>query len=223
MTTESKSQVSIRGKERDSNLELYRIIAMLAIIAHHYVVNSNLLLENGPIYSDINNWRSLFLLVVGGWGKIGINCFVLITGYFMCKSRITAKKFVRLLTQFYFYKIIIFVFLAIIGFQQLTGKEIIKALLPIKSVSDGFISCFFIFYLLIPFLNKLVNHLTEKEHVILLAILITVYVGIGTLPLKVTFNYVTWFSVLYLTSSYVALYPKRIFNNQILWGGGRQL
>ncbi len=29
-------------KERDSNLELYRIFLMLAIIAHHYVVNSGL-------------------------------------------------------------------------------------------------------------------------------------------------------------------------------------
>lgn len=30
-------------KVRDSNLELYRIIVMLLIVAHHYVVNSGLL------------------------------------------------------------------------------------------------------------------------------------------------------------------------------------
>ena len=29
-------------KQRNSNLELYRIIVMLAIVAHHYVVNSGL-------------------------------------------------------------------------------------------------------------------------------------------------------------------------------------
>lgn len=36
------------SKERDSNLELYRILVMLLIVAHHYVVNSGLmpLLEN---------------------------------------------------------------------------------------------------------------------------------------------------------------------------------
>lgn len=32
----------IKSKERNSNLELYRIIVMLLIIAHHYVVNSGL-------------------------------------------------------------------------------------------------------------------------------------------------------------------------------------
>ena len=29
-------------KTRDSNLELYRIIMMLLIVAHHYVINSGL-------------------------------------------------------------------------------------------------------------------------------------------------------------------------------------
>lgn len=28
--------------KRDSNLELYRVVVMLAIVAHHYVVNSGL-------------------------------------------------------------------------------------------------------------------------------------------------------------------------------------
>lgn len=31
-----------RGKERSSNLELYRILVMFLIVAHHYVVNSSL-------------------------------------------------------------------------------------------------------------------------------------------------------------------------------------
>ena len=32
-----------RGGTRNSNLELYRIIVMLLIVAHHYVVNSGVL------------------------------------------------------------------------------------------------------------------------------------------------------------------------------------
>ena len=32
-----------RAKNRDSSIELFRIIVMLFIIAHHYVVNSNLM------------------------------------------------------------------------------------------------------------------------------------------------------------------------------------
>lgn len=32
-------------KQRNSNLELYRIIVMLLIVAHHYVVNSGMMEE----------------------------------------------------------------------------------------------------------------------------------------------------------------------------------
>lgn len=80
---------------RNSNIELYRILSMLLIVAHHYVVNSGLTSANGPIFANIWSLPSQFLLLFGTFGKIGINCFVLITGYFMCKSQITAKKFVK--------------------------------------------------------------------------------------------------------------------------------
>ena len=39
-------------KVRNSNLELYRIIVMLLIVAHHYVVNSGLTSIGGSISSD---------------------------------------------------------------------------------------------------------------------------------------------------------------------------
>ena len=84
------------GKERSSNLELYRILVMFLIVAHHYVVNSGLLdVMNQNILSSNTTFFSLF----GAWGKTGINCFVLITGYFMCKSQITLRKFIKLILQ----------------------------------------------------------------------------------------------------------------------------
>ena len=49
-------------KVRDSNLELFRIVTMLLIVAHHYVVNSGLLLpiiENYPSAKEIKeSWES---------------------------------------------------------------------------------------------------------------------------------------------------------------------
>ena len=44
-------------KQRNSNLELYRIIVMLLIVAHHYVVNSGMMEE---MAKDPLNSRSLF-------------------------------------------------------------------------------------------------------------------------------------------------------------------
>jgi peptidoglycan/LPS O-acetylase OafA/YrhL len=82
---------------------------MLLIVAHHFVANSGLLSEGGLIYRDPFSAKSIFLLIFGAWGKTGINCFVLISGYFMCESHITLKKFLKLVLEVYFYKIVIFI------------------------------------------------------------------------------------------------------------------
>lgn len=86
------SNNAIQKKARSSNLELYRIIVMLMIVAHHYVVNSGLMdvLQLSPLSPS-----SSVMLIFGGWGKIGINCFLLITGYFMCKSEFTWQKLLK--------------------------------------------------------------------------------------------------------------------------------
>ena len=65
---------------RSSNIELFRILSMLMIVAHHYVVNSGLLdcIEKQARLGV----KDYFLLLFGWGGKTGIDCFVLITGYF---------------------------------------------------------------------------------------------------------------------------------------------
>lgn len=105
---------------------------MLLIVAHHYVVNSGLMdvLDQQPL-----SGKSLFYYWFGMWGKTGINCFVLITGYFMCKSSITIRKFLKLLLQIEFYKIIIYAIFVLSGYEQLTLKGIAKAFLPVYDIS----------------------------------------------------------------------------------------
>ena len=88
--------------KRDSNLELLRIVAMLGIIASHYGFGLKPLLAEEPL--SIN---SLWFLNLTLWGKVGINCFMLISGYFMCEMAISAKKYIKLLAQVYFYSILI--------------------------------------------------------------------------------------------------------------------
>lgn len=50
------------AKLRNSNLELFRIITMLLIVAHHYVVNSGIMER---VYQDPLAPKSLFLLLFG--------------------------------------------------------------------------------------------------------------------------------------------------------------
>ena len=205
------------GVQRDSNLELYRIIVMLAIVAHHYVVNSGL---TGVINENsLMNFNSLFLLLYGCWGKIGINCFVLITGYFMCKSNITVKKFLKLVLEWLFYKYVILAIFVLTGYQKFTVIELIKNILPIRTLTNGFTSCYIVFFLFIPFLNLLIHTMNEKQHRWLLILSLSVFSVLASIPgINVGSSYVFWFMNLYLVSSYIRLYPIPLFENTRFWG-----
>lgn len=208
------------AKQRSSNLELYRIIVMLMIVAHHYVVNSGLV-WNGPLEADYWSARSVFFWLLGMWGKTGINCFVMITGYFMCQSQITLRKFLKLVLQVVFYDLVIYgVFLAC-GYEGASLKGWGLHLLPVKSVADGFTSCFLLFWLAIPFLNIAVKNMSRLQHLSLIGLLLFTYTVMAYVPQSdVRMNYVSWFATLYFIASYLRLYPEHVWRSDSArtWG-----
>ena len=191
-------------KKRDSNIELFRIIVMFLIVAHHFIVNSSLpsVLSTFP-----TTFKTNLFCVLGMWGKTGINCFILITGYFMCTSQITLKKFLKLFFQIEFYSITISLCFFLANYEQYSVKMLLLDLFPIKSVSSGFVDCFLIFWLLIPFLNKFIRSLNQRQHLYLIVILFFSYVLMRFFPgAEITLNYVSWFVFLYFIASYIRLY-----------------
>ena len=132
--------------QRDSSLELMRIVTMLVIIAHHYVMNSGLL-GNMVTADNVLDGKSLFCLLFGWGGKTGINCFVLITGYFMCKSRITLKKFLKLLLEVEFYNMFFYFIFVFSGYTVFSIKDFIKTVFFFYNVGKGFTSSYLIFFL----------------------------------------------------------------------------
>lgn len=192
---------------------------MLLIVAHHYVVNSGLMAIDGPIFSDPLSIKSIFLLLFGMWGKTGINCFVLISGYFMCKSKITIRKFLKLILEIYLYRVLFYLIFTLTGYQPFSLMSLIKMILPVTSVATNFTGCYLLFFLFIPFLNILIERMTEKQHTILTTLCLFVYTVIGTIPgFNVSMNYVSWFVVLYFIASYIRLYPKKCFDDKKITG-----
>ena len=169
------------------------------IVAHHYVVNSGLTGQDSPMALNPNSSNTIFLYLFGLWGKTGINCFLMITGYFMCKSSISVRKFVKLILWIYLYKVIIYgVFLAT-GHDTISLKRLIQVIMPVWGFNTNFTSCFIGFWLTIPFWNILVKTMTKRQHEVLLCLLLSMYTFLGSLPgFGVSMNYVTWFGIIYL-------------------------
>lgn len=206
----------VRVNLRDSNIELYRCIVMVLIVAHHYVMHSGVLTLMG---ANLTSANSIYLYLFGMWGKIGINCFVLITGYYMCLSKITTHKLLKLLFEVEFYKVVI-------GFMFFLGKEhpyslrdYLSWLLPVTDVSNAFVDCFFVFYLFIPFLNVLINAMSQKQHLLLLALCLFVFSLWPQLYVfRVDSNYVVWFCIVYFIAAYIRKYKVDELRTYPCWG-----
>lgn len=196
-----------RKQLRDSNLELLRIIAMLAIIAHHYVVNSTV--ANGFEYTNTTP-QQYFLEVWGLWGKTAINSFILISGYFMCKMDLTLQRYLKLVVQVLFYGLIIMFIFAIAGYEPITLKGIVKKIfVPLNGINQGFTASFLCFYAFVPFYNKLIGKCTQKELGLLISGLLIVISGCSCFLFAPTMNEPLWYMTMYFVAAYVRLYPSK--------------
>lgn len=151
--------------------------------------------------------RSIALYLEGMWGKTGINCFVLITGWFMCKSHITARKFLKLLLEILFYNITINAVFGITSYHHYSLTDYVFNVWPLWDQPSGFISCYLIFFLFIPYINILIHNLSRHQHFLLIVLCVAVYCFLPRIKGGPTvFDYITWFTVLYFISSYLRLY-----------------
>lgn len=202
-------------KERSSNFELFRIILMLMIVAHHYVVNSGF-----TSLFDFENitGNMVFLQFFGFAGKTGINCFVLITGYFMVKSEFKFIKLVKLYLEAKFYVFTIYIIFLVTGYAAFSTIGLIKIVFSvIYGIGSSFVSAYIFLYMLIPFLNILIKNMGKILHLSILAILVFMFTIISTFFHHDTWNYLGWLITVYMIGAYIGMYPNKLFEEKKLY------
>lgn len=197
-------EISAVPIKRKSNFELFRIFTMLMIIAHHYVVNSGL--TSLYDYNSISKGM-VYLQFLGFGGKIGINCFVLLTGYFQCKGSFKAKKLLQLVFECMFYGAVIYSLFCVFGVQKFDLYQLYRSTFYfIYSASKGFIGTYIILYVLTPFINRMISQLSQNGFHLLLGILLFLYTIISTFTVVDTWSYLGWLITIYLTGAYIRVY-----------------
>lgn len=96
---------------------------MLLIVLGRSIVHGNLG-HSSLIYNEL----SLVGMQLGS--RIGVNCFVLISGYFMVESNYKREKLCSLLIQIFTYSLMITSGLIIMGIIPFSFKNMIYAVLP---------------------------------------------------------------------------------------------
>lgn len=190
-------------EQRQSNVELLRIIAMLMIIAHHFSIHGGF--ETIPNIPPFNSLWIHFILI---GGKIGVDIFILISGYFMVSNiKSVTSKAIKIWLQLFFYSIIIFIFSVVFLGGELNKYTLIHAIFPAYNNKWWFASIYFVLLLISPFLNILFNSLNKQKYQLLIVLLFVIWSFIPTLSTKeLASSYLLWFIFLYATGGYLKLH-----------------
>lgn len=192
-------------KSRSSNFELLRIIAMFGIILCHCCTHGFSYDAATEFNLNIALGRGMTVL-----GICGNYIFMLISGYFLCTSNFTWKKFFNIWIQMFFWTTVFTS--AKIGFDIYSGETLssrdLFGYLPVLSNASWYASSYLIFYVFLPFLNKLTENLNRKEHLTLTVILLVLGSIITNLYFQSAFRpgNLYNFIMLYFVAAYIRKY-----------------
>ena len=159
--------MTVREKERQSNFELLRIMAMLMIIVLHFF-------SERIDFLGTANTRVYY-----GFDSIaicGVNVFVLLTGYFsLNQNHIKLRKNVDLLIDVVFWSFLSFLLCVFFGWRNFDLKDLIKTLFPIIFGGRWFVKAYIILLCFIPFINIVLTTIGKQSYQILLGILVLLF------------------------------------------------
>lgn len=190
---------------RNSNFELLRIVAMILIILHHNMLYfGDLRYPNMEQY--INQGTNVYIdSLLNSIGVIGVNLFILISGYFGIKS--VKRSLSRILISFLWCAILVSFILKF------------KTLFYFNFLHWWFIENFVVLILLSPIIEKSLDGISFKRlsYWILLLTLVNVVFGwvIGLINNN-GYNFVNFVYLYYLGRWVKALMSTKFFSNIVL-------
>ena len=158
--------------ERQSNIELLRIIAMLMIVGLHFWGFAKV--SKGYVMTNSDN--NLIFDIMESFCICGVNIFVLITGYFSSNTvTINFQKICSLLIDVAFWGTLGLIVSMFLWSESFDIVKWIKIVIPYFWKSRWFVEAYIILVVLIPFLNKCINTISKKSHLILIITLLLLF------------------------------------------------
>lgn len=210
--------------KRQANFELLRILAMFMVVCLHYLSKAGLLTKAGEPAAGTEILADL----VESFCIIAVNVYVLITGYFLSKSKARPGRAVSLFLEILFYSLLIPVILMACGVTPVKegfwGKWFY--FLPVSMEHYWFMTAYVFLYLLTPFLNAGLEKLSRQglKKLILALLFFTCFLP-SVSPVALTTDHAGydfgWFIVLYLIGGYLGRYGASRFEGRtravLLW------
>lgn len=152
--------------QRESNIELLRIITAIGVIVLHY---NNADIGGAMAVAPPNSAGAWMLYFLEAMFLCAVDLFMMILGYFQSRKRcVSISKPILLLLQVSIVRVTAYLFEEVLIGGSLTIKGLFTACLPV----NHFIAVYSTVYLLSPYLNLLLDHLSSKRKRILVFVLL---------------------------------------------------
>ena len=111
--------------------------------------------------SSINQFLFNFIKVLC---LVGVNVYVLISGYFLCTSSFKMSKAIRVVRETFIFSVLIFTGMAVLERTDGSLAGLFQSVFPVYLSTYWFITVYILLFLLSPYLNILINQFSKKEY-----------------------------------------------------------
>ena len=160
------------GGQRNSSIELLRIIAMFMILMYHFITQNGFPINKLPLAMEI-----FFRFFMASGGKVGVVIFFSISAWFFLDKEQTIKSNLKRVwimeRELLFWSLTLMAFYLMLDRACIDAKLMIKSIVPLSMSLWWYATAYAIFLALLPFLSKGLKALGRKYH---LALAITVLI-----------------------------------------------
>ena len=194
---------------RNSSVELLRIVAMLMIVLSHVCVHSGI--DRGSMPLSLNR----IFIRWGSLGNLGVDIFVMISGYFLCTKKNPTTSLGKLLVQVWFYSVGLFI-VCWLGFgYSYAKKDLLEVFLPTIFSEYWFFTAYFVLLMISPYLNAFLSQGNREGLQKLLFVLVLLWVLIPTFTRQGMYGAeIPQFILFYMIGAYFRMHPDNCFQHK---------
>lgn len=201
---------SLGADSRNYGIDAIKITAMFMVVVLHILGKSGILYSTTPFSAQ---YEVAWALEIASY--CAVNCFALATGYLLVNKKTNYSRIVMLWLQVVFYTVLLTVIVYAFLFDQIGVKQFIEgvvtALFPVSTKQYWYFTAYFCLYAFHPFLNRMIDSLSQKEMKKLCLIMLVFFSIIPTVFMSDVFNTsrgysALWLVVMYVFGAYIKLY-----------------
>lgn len=159
---------------RNSSIELLRILLMGGVIFLHYIGGNGQLLNNANYESGIY----YLLILINSVFVCAVDVFILISGFYSCESnKINLNKLIQLLVQVIVFQMIFSMCIPLIKGENITIVKVLYNIIP----KNYYVTLYVSLTMLSPFLNIFISKLSRNTYKKFLTLIILLFLMEPTL------------------------------------------